>query len=133
MQGKETFYVGSLRWPVDTGKWLKQTNETKLGDRKTSRRPLVPLAALVMVYLPSARPVTLAMSKLSGPVSARWFDPTSGSYMPISGSPFSPIDRVNLIRPELTSPAMMIGSLSSKLSHLMIRRLSAPGPVANEQ
>jgi hypothetical protein len=92
--GKLTFYVGSLQWPIDAGKWLKRL--TKLSS--VTGNTFAPAArtsdgSLVMVYLPSARPVTLAMSKLSGPVSARWFDPTSGSYVPITGSPFSPIDR----------------------------------------
>ena len=34
--------------------------------------------------------LTIDMTKLSGPnVSARWFDPTTGSFATISGSPFT--------------------------------------------
>lgn len=40
-------------------------------------------------YLPSARSVTIALGQLAGPrVNARWFDPFSGSYSTVSGSPF---------------------------------------------
>jgi hypothetical protein len=43
---------------------------------------------LVMVYVPTIRTLTVDMSKLSGPVTARWFDPANGTYSLISGSPF---------------------------------------------
>jgi hypothetical protein len=44
---------------------------------------------LVMAYLPTVRTITVDMTKLSGPVFAQWFDPTNGTYLPISGSPLS--------------------------------------------
>jgi hypothetical protein len=37
---------------------------------------------LAVSYLPSARPVTADMSRFCGPVRARWFDPTDGTYKP---------------------------------------------------
>jgi len=40
---------------------------------------------LVMVYLPTARAVAVDMTKLAGPVTARWFDPTTGTYSPAAG------------------------------------------------
>jgi hypothetical protein len=45
--------------------------------------------SLVVVYLPSTRTVTVDMSKLSGATRARWYDPTSGTYTDVSGSPFA--------------------------------------------
>ena len=42
---------------------------------------------LAMAYLPSRRLVTVNMSKLVGPVIARWYDPSSGKYEKISDSP----------------------------------------------
>ena len=45
--------------------------------------------ALVMAYVPSSRTLTIDMSKLSGPVTAAWFDPTNGTHAVISGSPFA--------------------------------------------
>jgi len=44
--------------------------------------------ALVMAYLPTTRTITVDMSKLSDRATARWFDPTAGTFAPIDGSPF---------------------------------------------
>jgi hypothetical protein len=43
---------------------------------------------LVMAYLPTARAITVDMTKLSGPVRALWYDPATGTTAAISGSPF---------------------------------------------
>ncbi len=50
-----------------------------------------PDGKLVIAYIPTnaTGPVTVDMSKLSGSVTARWFDPTTGTYTTISGSPFA--------------------------------------------
>ena len=45
--------------------------------------------ALVVAYTPVARQFTVDMSTLSGPAVARWYEPTTGAYIPIAGSPFS--------------------------------------------
>jgi hypothetical protein len=47
-----------------------------------------PDGSLVIAYMPTIRIITLDMSKLSGAATARWFDPSSGTYTTISGSPF---------------------------------------------
>jgi hypothetical protein len=47
-----------------------------------------PDGKLGMAYLPSIRKVTIDMSKFSGPVTARWFDPTNNGFTTIAGSPF---------------------------------------------
>jgi hypothetical protein len=47
-----------------------------------------PDGRLGMAYLPSIRKVTIDMSKFSGPVTTRWFDPTNNSFTTIVGSPF---------------------------------------------
>ncbi|MCI0623926.1 MAG: glycoside hydrolase family 140 protein [Acidobacteria bacterium] len=48
---------------------------------------------LVIVYVPptgtSARTITVDMSKLSGPATAQWFNPNTGEYTTISGSPLA--------------------------------------------
>jgi hypothetical protein len=44
---------------------------------------------LLIAYMPGARPITIDMTKLSGPVEARWYDPTSGRYHPIGGAPLA--------------------------------------------
>jgi Protein of unknown function (DUF4038)/F5/8 type C domain/Putative collagen-binding domain of a collagenase len=45
--------------------------------------------SLVIAYTPIVRTFTVDMTKLSGIVAARWFDPTNGSYTTVSGSPFA--------------------------------------------
>lgn len=44
--------------------------------------------SLVVVYTPIVRTFTLDMSKLSAAAHTRWFDPSSGLYSTIAGSPF---------------------------------------------
>jgi hypothetical protein len=44
---------------------------------------------LGMAYCPKAVTITADMSKFSGSVTARWYDPTDGSYRKIAGSPFA--------------------------------------------
>lgn len=46
-----------------------------------------PDGKLVMAYLPSRRTVKVDMSKVAGPVTARWYDPSRGTYAAIEGSP----------------------------------------------
>jgi hypothetical protein len=46
---------------------------------------------LVLAYLPTVRTVTVDMTQLAGPVTARWYDPSNGTYTTISGSPFANI------------------------------------------
>jgi len=42
-----------------------------------------------LLYTPSVRTLTVNLGQLAGPnVRARWYDPTSGSYTTIAGSPF---------------------------------------------
>lgn len=45
--------------------------------------------SLVVVYMPTARAITINMETLRGPARARWFDPSSGSYQEIEGGPFA--------------------------------------------
>jgi hypothetical protein len=45
--------------------------------------------SLVIAYTPSIRTITVDMSKLAGPATARWYDPTNGMYIDASGSPLT--------------------------------------------
>jgi hypothetical protein len=47
-----------------------------------------PDGSLAVVYVPPAHsgPIAVAMSVMSAPARARWFDPTSGAYIPIAGN-----------------------------------------------
>jgi hypothetical protein len=40
-----------------------------------------PDGKLVMAYMPDLRTFTVNMARLSGPVTARWYDPTNGTYV----------------------------------------------------
>jgi hypothetical protein len=46
-----------------------------------------PDGTLVMAYLPSLRTVTVDMTQLSAPATARWYDPSRGTYSMVKGSP----------------------------------------------
>jgi hypothetical protein len=48
-----------------------------------------PDGRLIIIYMPTIRPITIDMSKLSGPTMARWYDPTTSDYTNLSGTPFS--------------------------------------------
>jgi hypothetical protein len=48
-----------------------------------------PDGTLVMVYMPTRRTVTVDMSKLRDDAVGWWYDPASGSFIYISGSPFT--------------------------------------------
>jgi hypothetical protein len=54
---------------------------------------------LAMVYMPTSRTVTVDMAKLSGPVKARWYDPTNGKFTAIAGSPFTATGNRNFTPP----------------------------------
>jgi Protein of unknown function (DUF4038)/WSC domain/Putative collagen-binding domain of a collagenase len=43
---------------------------------------------LAVLYDPHGLAVTVNLALLSGPVTARWYDPTNGAYTAITGSPF---------------------------------------------
>jgi hypothetical protein len=47
-----------------------------------------PDGKLALVYIPTARTITVDLRMLSGSVTARWYDPTAGTYSNIVGSPF---------------------------------------------
>ena len=88
--GKLTAYAGNLQLPYDlvanlkrlTGLGLVRTNMYASAARTSD-------GTLAMVFLPSARTITVDMSKLAGPVVARWYDPTSGDFRAIANSPLT--------------------------------------------
>ena len=48
-----------------------------------------PDGSLVVIYVPVVRSLTVNMTKLSGAAITRWYDPSTGIYVPIAGSPFA--------------------------------------------
>jgi hypothetical protein len=45
--------------------------------------------ALAVVYMPTTRTITVDLSQLNGMLTAQWYDPSSGVYAAIPGSPFA--------------------------------------------
>jgi hypothetical protein len=45
--------------------------------------------SVVIAYMPTARTITVNMSSLKAPASAKWFDPTNGAYTAVPGGPFA--------------------------------------------
>jgi hypothetical protein len=43
---------------------------------------------LIIVYMPTIRTITADLSKLAGVTAAHWYDPTTGDYINVNGSPF---------------------------------------------
>ena len=43
--------------------------------------------SVIVAYMPTARTITVDLASLKAPASAKWFDPTNGSYSAIPGGP----------------------------------------------
>jgi hypothetical protein len=63
------------------------SGQVSANDYATAAR--VPDGSLVMAYLPTIRTVTIDMTKLGGSVTARWYDPSNGTFAAIAGSPLA--------------------------------------------
>lgn len=48
-----------------------------------------PDGKLALAYVPTTRTITVDLARLSGSVTARWYDPVLGTYRSITGSPFA--------------------------------------------
>ncbi len=62
-----------------------------------------PDGSLAVVYTPVIRQFTVDMSNLSGPATTRWFDPSSRTFVPIAGSPFTNSGMLNFTPPSVNS------------------------------
>jgi len=67
--------------------WSGGTPSYGISDNDYVTAASTPNGRLALAYVPSARTVTVDLSVLAGPVSARWYDPTTGTYLAIAGSP----------------------------------------------
>jgi hypothetical protein len=47
-----------------------------------------PDGRLAIAYVPTVREITVDFSRFAGPMNARWYDPTDGSFKVIAGTPF---------------------------------------------
>lgn len=60
---------------------------------------------LALAYLPNSRAVTVDFAALRGPVRARWFDPTDGSFRNVADAPFSAVGKHEVMPPEKNNAA----------------------------
>lgn len=60
-----------------------------LGDNDYLTAARTPDGALVMVYMPTIRTITVDMASLAGPAYASWYDPTNATFTAIPGSPLA--------------------------------------------
>src|SRR5579863_3579356 len=61
--------------------------DTRVSESDYATAARRPDGSVVVVYVPIERTLTVNMASLQGPATARWFDPTSGSYQDVSGGP----------------------------------------------
>jgi hypothetical protein len=54
---------------------------------------------LAVAYLPASGTIQVALDRLRGPVHAEWFDPSSGQYKPVEGSPFDNKGKRDFVSP----------------------------------
>jgi hypothetical protein len=70
------------------------------GDRDYVTAASTPDGKLAMAYVPTARVVTVDLGALSGPVTARWYDPTNGRFTRVGdGTPRANDGTVQLLSP----------------------------------
>jgi fibronectin type 3 domain-containing protein len=58
-----------------------------------------PDGTLAIAYVPSSRTLTVDLSKFSGSVTARWYDPAAGTFTSIAGSPYTNAGNQQFITP----------------------------------
>jgi hypothetical protein len=58
-----------------------------------------PDGSLGVAYAPSAATMTVDLGTLSGPVTARWYDPTNGTFTPIGDGPLDNDGTISLATP----------------------------------
>ena len=90
-QGHETVTAGYGTYGRDDVQFDKtqliSRIDVKVSDSDYATAARTPDGAYVVVYMPTARTITLDMSRLRGPATAEWFDPGAGTFKVISGSP----------------------------------------------
>jgi hypothetical protein len=63
--------------------------DTKVSESDYATAAKTADGSTVVVYMPTARTITVNMASLAGAAKARWFDPSNGSYQEVSGSPIA--------------------------------------------
>jgi hypothetical protein len=83
--------------------------DTRVSESDYGTAARTPDGSLVVVYMPTARAVTLNMASLQGAAKARWFDPASGSYQETANGPVPNSGSHEFSPPARIAPVMAIG------------------------
>jgi hypothetical protein len=67
---------------------LTARTDLKVSDSDYATAARTPDGSYVVLYMPTARKITVDMTRLRGAAAAQWFDPSAGTYEVVSGSPF---------------------------------------------
>ncbi len=110
MQAESTRQAPYLLKAMEAGPWWRLAPDVKhefitagFGEWRQADYATAALAddgSFAVVYVPSARRFTVDLGRLSGQAAARWFDPASGEFKRVEGSPFTSAERR-----EFTPPA----------------------------
>ena len=68
--------------------WSGGTPSSGISQNDYATAAATPDGKLALVYVPTSRTITVDLTTFSGAVTARWYDPTTGTYQSIAGSPF---------------------------------------------
>jgi hypothetical protein len=75
------------------------TTDGHVGDSEYATAAKTPDGKLAVVYTPVSHTLTIALNNFSGPVTARWYDPTANRFAAIPGSPFPNVGTHNFTTP----------------------------------
>jgi hypothetical protein len=68
---------------------FETNNDFRLTANNDMTAPQSRDGTLGVVYCPKRSRLTLCVTNFAGPVTAKWYDPTAGTYIPVAGSPFA--------------------------------------------
>jgi hypothetical protein len=74
---------------VTTGLGTYGTLKTRVSQSDYCTAAKTTDGSFVVVYMPTARTITVNLATLKAPATAQWFDPTDGTYAPIPSGPLA--------------------------------------------
>jgi hypothetical protein len=101
-------FFSSLTWWTlrpDTSRHFLTKQEGAFGSDKYVLAAANLPGSLLAAYFPEQVKATFDLSRFPGPVQARWFDPSSGIYSDVFGSPFDNIGQKEFTPPGRNSDA----------------------------
>jgi hypothetical protein len=84
---------------VTAGYGTYRTNTTQISTSTYATTAWIPDGSVSITFAPVSTTLRLATSKFKGPITARWMDPTNGTFTTISGSPFPNTGTTNFSTP----------------------------------